>query len=315
MTIMNRKALLTLMLVCIAMVADSDSVELKNGDRISGKIVSMNDTAVRLKTNYGIIDIPRQEIVYGEFGNSAASAKTTASTDTAETAARTVVKTTAPASGLILECLLDGYIRDSSGSGHAIKKSGSLLFINGLNQQASTALLADGTGAYLEVENSTILETLDSFTLSCWFYIQAEKGSQYLIAKWEKTTGQTALGKFALSYSKNSLYFYIVDENGYFHGIKQEAAVNLQTWYHTAVSYNKGKMILYLDGEKLTEKEITARGLFKETSPVYLMSAKSFGQEGWAYYNLSGRLDNVRIYNRALSDAEIKQLYREKDSA
>jgi len=291
----------------------SDYLELTNGDHISGTIVSMNETTVKLKTSYGNIDIPRKEIVSGQFGDAVVKNTAAAKTETAETRKKTSNTTTAvvPAEGIVVEYLFDGILRDTSGNNHAIKKMNNVFFGNGFTDKTNTAVVSDGIGAYLEVENSSRLENLDSLTLSCWFYIQAEAGNQYLISKWEKTTGQKAEGKFALSYSNKNIYYYIVDENGFFQGLKQEVSITQQKWYHLAATYSKGKLKLYLNGENIAEKQLTAKGLYKEKSPVYLMSAKSFTPEGWAYYNLKGRLDNVRIYNRELPLNEIRLLYLE----
>ena len=52
--------------------------------------------------------------------------------------------------------------------------------------------------------------------------------------------------------------------------------------------------------------------LKKDSSPLYILTAKALKGNTFAYYNLTGMLDNVRIYNRALSEYEVGILFLEK---
>jgi RNase P/RNase MRP subunit p29 len=51
---------LVLLLVCVPVFADT--VELKNGDKIEGRITEETDTAIKIETDYGPLVIPRSQI-------------------------------------------------------------------------------------------------------------------------------------------------------------------------------------------------------------------------------------------------------------
>ncbi len=60
MKLLATAAALVALLVCVSALADT--IELKNGDKIDGKILEETDKAVRIKTPYGILRIPREKI-------------------------------------------------------------------------------------------------------------------------------------------------------------------------------------------------------------------------------------------------------------
>lgn len=51
-----------LLVLAMCAVALADTIELKNGDKIQGKIIEETDEAVRIKTSFGILRIPRDQI-------------------------------------------------------------------------------------------------------------------------------------------------------------------------------------------------------------------------------------------------------------
>ena len=305
-----------LLWLLLALPIIGDYLELSNGDRISGTILSLNSKQVRLKTSYGTIEIPREEILWGEFGTPGTTGETKTTEKQIDVLHETglVMDKTVPREGLVCELLFNAQFLDSSGNKHSIKAVNNPFFIEGINADSNNAVLSDGTGTYLELANTPDLRALNSFTLSLWVLIQVESGNQYLAAKWEKASGQTADGKFALSYSNGFLYFYIVDEQGFYHGQKTPLEIKYKKWHHLAALFDQGTMQLYLDGQLLAEQTVPAKTLFQENSPLYLMTAKSFTQDGWAYYNLVGRLDNVRLYDRALQAEEITVLFEERST-
>jgi hypothetical protein len=80
---------------------------------------------------------------------------------------------------------------------------------------------------------------------------------------------------------------------------------NLQTniWYHATFVYDGSKMILYRDG--------VPRGSVAKTGA--LASGPNIpariGQNPDGYGSFSGRIDELRIYNRGLSQSEVEELY------
>lgn len=82
------------------------------------------------------------------------------------------------------------------------------------------------------------------------------------------------------------------------------------TWYHIAVSYDRGSTSnvpkIYVNGvpDTVTTAQ-SASGTVNDDSVSPLL----FGADGSVTEFHNGKLDEVRIYNRILTDAEVKQLY------
>jgi hypothetical protein len=91
----------------------------------------------------------------------------------------------------------------------------------------------------------------------------------------------------------------LVDGGGTF--IFSTTRVNDGVWHHIVFTHNSGVQKLYVDGvlENTGSQTFTTDGGYGHT-----LGVRPFG----TYYN--GFLDEVRIYNRALSAAEVKRLYQ-----
>jgi hypothetical protein len=70
-------------------------------------------------------------------------------------------------------------------------------------------------------------------------------------------------------------------------------------WHHLALTYNGAALVSYIDGAQTATNPVT--GAITTGSPT------NIGNYGGYYAN--GYIDDVRIYNRALSANEVKQLY------
>ncbi|HIJ86238.1 MAG TPA: LamG domain-containing protein [Desulfuromonadales bacterium] len=71
-------------------------------------------------------------------------------------------------------------------------------------------------------------------------------------------------------------------------------------WYHVALTRSGNDFTLYIDGAAVKKTNVSV-SLPNPTSPLTIGSAEA--------YNLNGLVDEVEMYNRALSAKEIKSLY------
>ena len=77
-------------------------------------------------------------------------------------------------------------------------------------------------------------------------------------------------------------------------------AVDLNRWYYAVGvhDYDAGKLYLYLDGKKVAETNISGY-----TAPTRNLGIGATG--GYWYGNFPGFIDDVKIYNYALTPAQI----------
>ncbi|MCK5640814.1 MAG: LamG domain-containing protein, partial [Gammaproteobacteria bacterium] len=170
----------------------------------------------------------------------------------------------------------------------------------------------DGTGDYVDVGNNTIFDFSDTsdFSISLWVNIGANDGTQFdvVIGKTDSATnGWNISLRNDLGGGSGSDFiasFWIRDGSDY---IRTEGPniVNDGTWHHLVAVYDSATDTghLYFDGVVDDSDTNAAVGAFSEQSEsIYI------GKNNYLDRAINGFLDDVRIYNRALSATEIAAL-------
>jgi len=80
-----------------------------------------------------------------------------------------------------------------------------------------------------------------------------------------------------------------------------------EQWYHVVLSWDLEKIYIYLDGQLDASEDKTKTITWSGSEPLRFSHLR--GLYGAANYRLGGKLDEVRIYNRALSKSEVRKLY------
>jgi len=270
----------------------ADEILLTSGEIIYGEIISMDENIVTVKTEYGRLEIDRVFIQKGLFYS----------------------KSLIPANGLLFEFLFNGSLSDSSPNELSLENYNNTDFSTGADNSPNNSVSSDGTGKYLLLPSCAEANSVDAFSISFWININSGSKNQYMISKWTTSEGNTADGKFAISYNNGTIYFYIVDMNGYYHLLKADNTFPANTWTHLAFVCSPGYMAIYINSVKATENNFNFTGLKYDESPIYILTAKSNTSALWSYYNIVGSMDNLRMYNYALNEQEIVSLWEEFSS-
>jgi hypothetical protein len=216
---------------------------------------------------------------------------TTTSTSTTTTSSTT---TTLPAgTGLVAAYAFDEgagtAAADASGNANNCTLTAATWITPG---RFGNALLFNGTNSYVAAADRASLD-LTEVTLEAWVYPTSTTGYRMIVDK--TTTGQP------------SNYFFAIDDGilafGFYNGAWREhrSAVGpaLDTWSHVAATFSDtaNQVRLYLNGAQVLSSTET-------TSPVVNADQFRVGV-GFPDESFAGRIDEVRVYNRALSTAEI----------
>ncbi len=267
----------------------ADEIMLTSGDMIYGEIISMDENIVTVKTEYGKLEIDRVFIQKGTFYSTSPI----------------------PIGGLLFEFLFNGNFSDSSPNELSLENYNNTDFSIGADNSENNSVSSDGTGKYLSLPSSAEADSTNEFSISFWININSGSKNQYMISKWTTSEGDTADGKFAISYNGNTIYFYIVDTDGYYHLLKADNAFSTNTWTHLVFVCSPGYMAIYINSVKTAENNFNFTGLKYDEAPIYILTAKSNTSTPWAYYNIIGSMDNLRMYDYALNEQEIVSLWEE----
>ena len=196
---------------------------------------------------------------------------------------------------------------DSSGYGN----DGTLFDANTSNSDGNTppqwvsgiygyALEFDGVDDYVEVLNSTLFHGPD-ITVSFWIYQRTYGSPVSYITK--RTT--TSDGLMFFMWGGYTLYFDWGDGTDS-HRWDTGYAPPLSRWVHLTITRNTNGRKLYVNGTPYANTTDAGGPIpGTNTAPLRLM-ADTYDFR----YFVNGTIDEVRIYNRALSEAEIRAIYQ-----
>jgi hypothetical protein len=212
-----------------------------------------------------------------------------------------------PTTGLVAYYPFNGNANDESGTGNNGSPVGGVTWTTG---PAGGAAHLDGTG-YIRVPDSPSLDLPGARgTISALVSI-APSGDEFGIVVKESSSSfpSTIAYEFAARSNATSLSMLISDgSNSELGGTPAGTLPKDSAWHHVAATWVPDDVRIYLDGVLLFQGN--------ERVPVYTVNNISdpvlIGAFRWnvggMYRYLTGDMDEVRIYDRALSAEEIRQL-------
>ena len=188
---------------------------------------------------------------------------------------------------------LDDNLSDSSGNGNEGILVGDPQWVDG---KIGRALQFDGVNDYVEVQDAETL-TPENFTIAFWVNPIDMDRVQITIAKRAGGVGGYSFNITSLAVGSR----HWVRINGAWVNVTFSYTQGI--WQHVAVTYDGTTIKGYLNGELMATTE--APGSLDNDSGVLRLGADPRDTVS-AYYN--GSLDDVRIYDKALSQYEITNI-------
>ena len=204
-----------------------------------------------------------------------------------------------PTNGLVGYWPFNGNADDESGNGNNGTVYGAQLTTDRCGNENS-AYYFDGISNYISIKNSTTLCPQD-FTLSVWFRFTTDnQNSRFILSK---SSDDFAGNSYCLRYESNQLQV----QCDYSSSFGYYTNFNNGIWNHAAFTLDAISSIstLYLNGK------LVANGIVSGNT-VYSADPLLFGAESdfmVLYKFFAGSIDDILIYNRALSEEEILSLY------
>ncbi len=181
---------------------------------------------------------------------------------------------------------------DLSGNGNVGTISGATWNPTGKNGKALTF---DGANDLVNVPDSSSLDLTSGMTLEAW--VNPNSGSGWRTVLFKEQTGNLAYGMYSnTSAARPNAQVFV---GGTDRNVDGTAALALNTWSHLAATYDGANLRLYVNGTQVASIAQTG-------SILTSTGALRIGGNGvWGEW-FQGSIDDVRIYNRALSAAEIQ---------
>lgn len=164
----------------------------------------------------------------------------------------------------------------------------------------------DGYNDYLLVNSSASLN-VNSMTLSAWIYL-SDLNDKGIIGKYDNH-GEYS---YVFWYKGGKIYFEIGSDNVFNTSVNSNVINQANKWYYVVGTYDQQKIRLYVDGilvASVNENRNIGAGSFPlcfGTVKYDCLTTNIYANKLENYFK--GKIDDVKLYTRALSDSEVLSL-------
>jgi hypothetical protein len=204
-----------------------------------------------------------------------------------------------------------GNANDESGNGNHGFVYGAVLTEDRLGN-ASAAYAFNGVNSFISVAdnaNGSLDVQAGEFSISCWTKVDSEQFDLHgLVAK---ELGGNSSGDYSLTIPSNGKAQLAVGVgSGIFGAVQQSASAIVDgSWKHVLAVYRNGSdMKIYINGQLDQGDNNLSTALPNSNTPLDLIFGMATNYSNANYY-LNGCLDDIAIWNRALTAEEALALY------
>jgi formylglycine-generating enzyme required for sulfatase activity len=212
--------------------------------------------------------------------------------------------------GLVANYPFDGNAKDESGFNLDGRLEGVIQPAIDKFNKSSSALKFDGSPAAVKIDHVILNIGQDAFSISSWFICNDVNLSPQTIFNTDPHTGIGV--SYVHPHLNGARFGWAIGRVGEW--IYSNPGVNLSesigVWYHWILVKDGTSYKFYIDGVLASEKNVLESENFDQQVSLILGSVGS--NNFYGYETVKGSIDETRIYNRALSAAEVSQLYSEE---
>ena len=197
-----------------------------------------------------------------------------------------------------------GNALDESGNNNHGTVNGATLTTDRFGNQGS-AYGFDGVSNFIQLQNSSSIDSLVDFSVGAWVKANSTTPQFQMIVS-KDTSGDPPKGDWDLYLNNDKFKFAIVKNTVAYEAPSNFSIVN-NNWNYISMVRNgaNGKVTIFVNG-KIDTVFFGYSGLQKNKQKMI------FGKQGSSNLHfLNGSLDDIAIWNRALSQNEIAQLYNQ----
>jgi hypothetical protein len=190
-------------------------------------------------------------------------------------------------------------LTDSSGNNRTLTNNGNVSFASG---KLGNAAVFDGTN-WLEYSG---ISFSNPFSLGFWIKGSPEQGSVGLIGNWGPTGEQLAVISqsnelnVTFRFSDGNQIPFFTNWGGNVVGPNPTD----DAWHHVLITYDGSNAAVLFDGIQVALNEVS-----NVSSAVAPITIGRIEMDAYDFQPFNGQIDAVGIWNRALSGAEVAELY------
>jgi len=192
-------------------------------------------------------------------------------------------------------------VTDSSAGGHHGKLRGAARVAD----EKFGKVIDCKKDALVEIPHATSLDQMPAgLTVAAWVNRQADKTWNTIISR-EVKDGTSEY--FGLAVVKNKALFSIDPDGAHYQNIKSDVDMPVGEWIHLAGTYDNAEFKLYVNGRLVKSAPGSGPFRFQDQNPILIGGNTNNKGQTWLDC-FHGMIDEVRLFNRALSEPEIEAL-------
>lgn len=165
--------------------------------------------------------------------------------------------------------------------------------------QVCNGALFDGTGDYIEIPDDPILDISDELTVMAWVNAATLPSSDLMTIVSKDTNFEFHLD------TAGRVFWWWNNSSGSSRSFTSDAStLSTGTWHHVAITYSKseGSQKIFVDGVEANSQSYTNESLINNSIPLHIGTDYAYRSR-----DFNGSIDEVKIFERALSTAAIQK--------
>lgn len=164
------------------------------------------------------------------------------------------------------------------------------------------ALTFNGTSQYGRIATNALFNFTPSVTIMAWAMNSNLTNAQQRIAS-RYISGATTNEQYGIDLS-SSIPRFLIGSTTTVTQVMAPNAINALAWNHICGTYNGTTMSLYVNGTLVNT--LARSGVIASSTSAFSFGADYNGSAGREFF--AGALEDIRLYNRALSQGEIETI-------
>jgi len=206
-----------------------------------------------------------------------------------------------PSDALVLDMPFSGNTQDNSGNNNNGSINGGVQLTTDRNDNGNSAYSFDGNGDFIQVPHSSELN-VNRVTISAWIYLDSYKDDQRIVTKETGSTKPWSSYTLLMSGSGEKYLQFRIGINGERRTVTSNAQIPLNQWVHVAGTFDGSSLKAYINGQ-LNSTANYSGNIQNTSNPIYIGDSQFWSR------GLDGKIDEVKIYNKALTSGEIANLF------
>ncbi len=216
------------------------------------------------------------------------------------------VPSNVPTNGLVGWWPFNGNANDESGNGNNGTVNGATL-TSDRNSINNTCYSFDGVSNYIKITDNNLMDFSNKYSISTWVNLTSTPSSQFSVVSKERQLDGTGIsmiidntGKITQAFNNGSNYVTT--------GLK---SLSNSTWYNIVFTFDGSTANIYVNGV-LDKSNVFSQSLINTTFDWFIgkeFTTSGGGNSGYTNRYFKGNIDDIGMWNRALTQQEITALY------